>query len=274
MIIQYEAGVVHANTKVTAIGKTSVTECIFLFAEFLAKTMNTDGYLMDVVSEQDIFQEGAYLNPTMKMSKEQINKFKKYFSTHFDPSLYRSEEEYQKYKIGRDSCVFLKRHIENGFNKFTFVHKEFFDYFATLLPSSKNGRRREIIGYLWHPSISPQQTEYSGAPISAVPLQSKVESTLAKTDITSVNDPEMLKKRSPTMHVTVFFDTNKDSTTAISQTKQRFEVAQIISNQFLENNPGAQAKIAVDYSGLFQSSHNQEEQTDSEMQRKEDRTLS
>lgn len=181
-IIDMEARKIISDTGITSIGKTAISECIFTFTNLLAKVMDNHGNTLSVISEHELFNIDRKSEALLTLTEQQVNTLKKLFSN--DPAHYRNNEEYLKYKIGREGCIFLKRKGSSGEFQYGFIRKEFLDYFSTLIPRVINGRRKEITDYLRRtinnavestsvtPSLTSQSTGFF-APASSPKFEKK-----------------------------------------------------------------------------------------------------
>lgn len=109
--------------------------------------METPDHSVKTILENEIFSS---INDSISshLTEKQITLFRKCFIANYDPALFKNKDEYEKYKIGREGCVFLQRQGLPESYQYSFIHEDFMDYFAFLTPACTNGRRREIITYL------------------------------------------------------------------------------------------------------------------------------
>ncbi len=126
---------------IISVGKLSVYSILLEFSISLAQAMQESG-LMEI-SEEALFSDNPFGDITIISNK--LDKFKKFFCTVYDTTIYKREEHFHMFKIGREGCDLLRARGTPGNYTHAFLHDEFRSYFANLLPQViTHGRRKEI----------------------------------------------------------------------------------------------------------------------------------
>lgn len=148
------------NDLLDHVGRLTVSDILFKYTSELAKVMNTPPGISTIKEEE------LLTNPHLK----------KFFPT--DPSAYKNQEEYLLFSLGHHYGGFLRKQGETGHSRYTFLHPEFFDYFATLTPQSIRGRRSLIKDFIKNNSLdiqlSPQYVKSQTSLEEPIPTEGSV----------------------------------------------------------------------------------------------------
>lgn len=121
------------NNGLLHIGRISIPEAILKYTCAIANLMNSFPDLLEI-KEEELF----------KTSDPKLTPYKKFFYNKYSPLIFRNEDDFHLLDLSRENCIFLQKTGQPGQQCYSFIHQEFLDYFATLLPQAINGRRKTI----------------------------------------------------------------------------------------------------------------------------------
>jgi hypothetical protein len=147
------ADVVLKHNGLPHISQINIPEAIFKYTCTVAKLMNSSPGLL-VIKEEEL----------LKTNDPKLTPYKKLFYSKYNPLIFRNENDFHLFDLGRENCIFLRKTGQSGQQHYSFIHQEFLDYFATLLPQSINGRRKTIETFMkdYHTNfdLSPQAAPF------------------------------------------------------------------------------------------------------------------
>jgi hypothetical protein len=140
------------NNGLLHIGRISIPEAILKYSCAVAKLMNSSSELLEI-KEEELF----------KTNDPKLTPYKKFFHSKYSRLIFKNEDDFYLLNLSRENCFFLRKTGQSEQQHYTFIHQEFLDYFATLLPQSINGRRKIIETFMKdchvNSDLSPRATQ-------------------------------------------------------------------------------------------------------------------